>query len=84
MHLMRALAVLLILTGLVFLVVSTSAAYYRLRWAAAGSVSIIIAVSFISLLVYAQRPVCTALSGRWIPTTEACRHEFGGNGSNNP
>lgn len=38
----------------------------------------------IGLLAFAQRGVCVALGGTWIKPTEACRHEIGGNGSNDP
>lgn len=49
---------------------------------AAGS--LILGLSMLLLLAYAQQPVCDALGGRWIDESEACRHEWGGNGNNDP
>lgn len=87
MHVLLAIALVLVAIGVVLLVIAlvrriaSGRAGLSLRigfGALAGSV--IIALS----LAYAQPEVCALLGGSWHADDEGCAHEFGGNGSNDP
>jgi hypothetical protein len=41
-----------------------------------------IAVVLIAALSVGQQRVCTTLGGEWVPDTQACKNEWGGNGAN--
>jgi hypothetical protein len=42
----------------------------------------LVALAIVGALSFAQRPICDALGGSWVPEREACRGEWGGNGYN--
>jgi hypothetical protein len=55
---------------------------WRRIWVAMACVVVVAALAIGGGLVFAQRPVCIALGGSWVPDEDACRNEWGGNGSN--
>jgi hypothetical protein len=57
---------------------------HRSTWRVLTAGSLILGLTMLLLLMFAQRPACDALGGRWIETFDACRNELGGNGNNDP
>jgi hypothetical protein len=49
-----------------------------------GWASWIVIAGIWASLIYAQPAMCDVLGGDWYAEPEACRHEVGGNGNNNP
>ena len=87
MHAMALSVVLLTVAVVVFSIgafAGPDSVRHRGIWRVLAAGSLILGLSMLLLLAYAQRPLCDALGGRWIDESDACRHEWGGNGSNDP
>jgi hypothetical protein len=54
----------------------------RRRLLGTSGKSMLLAIVILGSLVVAQRPVCHVLGGDWVGERQACRNEWGGNGSN--
>jgi hypothetical protein len=54
----------------------------RRRCWIASAVTTVLAMLIVGSLAFAQEPVCRALGGDWVNARDACRREWGGNGSN--
>lgn len=73
--------------GLLFFAVRENP--YGSRWSrrmlgAGFLVCAVLPIVVIGLLWFAQREVCSALGGGWIPSEASCKNEWGGNGNNDP
>jgi hypothetical protein len=86
---MAAVSIGLVIAGVIGLAVGTTAdgdREQRVRRVSLGIGwgSCLVFVGIWAALLFAQPTVCDVLGGEWFQNTEACRHEFGGNGSNDP
>ena len=85
MHLLKYVSVVLAVATLVLLAIGLGdATRGRKTTLTAASVCFVTTVAIVAALLHAQRPICSSLGGRWIAGEESCRHEFGGNGNNDP
>lgn len=88
MYLALYVAIILGVAGLVLVVLSywSERPHERRRrivLGAAGIAGLLLAVSIMAALQFAQPTVCQALGGEWFQERDnVCRNEWGGNGNN--
>ena len=81
LHAMAESVIVLTLAAVVFSVVAFADPEDRGIWRVLAAGSLILGLSTVLLLVYAQRPTCDALGGQWIERSDSCSNEWGGNGN---
>ena len=82
MHAMAASVIVLTLAAVVFSVgafADPESVSHRGIWRVLAAGSLILGLSMLLLLVYAQGPVCDALGGQWTERSDSCSNEWGGN-----
>ena len=87
MHFLLTMVLVLIPIGIAFLVVAAgrpARSGTRRTPFVAGACILGSAVAIILGLRFFQPTVCETLDGTWRSGTNACAHEWGGNGSNDP
>ena len=83
MYLLLYTAIGLMIVGVVSLGASAlTRGRARATWLHRAGASGLVALAIAGALSFAQRPICDALGGFWVPEREACRGEWGGNGYN--
>lgn len=84
MHVLAWIALIGSLVGLSLMVKARGPSTRRARRIArvAGVASFVASLALIATLAFAQEPLCSILGGRWIPDTDSCQNEWGGNGNN--
>jgi hypothetical protein len=89
MHLLLIVSLLLVPASVVALAIGYSAdgdreEGLRLNLLRIGWGASIVGLGIWVALGFGQPMLCDALGGEWFARPEACRHELGGNGNNNP